>query len=180
MKARAKTLAAVTAAGAFVALVALARGAIVSRDSAPSIVKEAPIAKTVVPTPTAMPEATSDVPGLALPRLAPVPRSRRREAPPPPPPLDTIEPWTGEDLGPRVEAERLSALEIDRQDPYDPSVTYGIDPSFIDPLIDRTDPWKQGSLSRDPEHDANAHAVKAKAPKVGLDSSDPWTTSEPL
>jgi hypothetical protein len=87
--------------------------------------------------------------------------------------LDTVEPWTGEDLAPQAElaAAELRRLTVDRVDPWDPTRSYPEVPGLT-PDLEDTDPWARGAergplVARKGPH--------KKAVKAVADSADPWT-----
>jgi hypothetical protein len=94
-----------------------------SRAAAPSIVAERAPDKAGVTVPV-------DPAGPAFRTTA---KHRR-----PPQKLDSIDPYTGEDLAAKLEtaAAARSALEVDRRDPFDPAVEYPAVNMFTTPFDD--------------------------------------------
>jgi hypothetical protein len=129
---------------------------------------------SVLPPPeaTAQPESPPEGPALAIPHV----QTRRPKASSAAqkPKLDTVEPWDGEDLAAEVELAALERprLDVDRVDPWTPSVTYPANPGF-GPELEDEDPWA-GAKSEAPRRVAKMTKKKRK-----LESSDPWLLPQP-
>jgi hypothetical protein len=107
-------------------------------------------------------------PALKAPIIVPeAPRAGRVVAEPPK--VDTIEPWTGEDLAPKLALAALDRphLEVDRVDPWNAQTLYPARPN-IDRIIEDSDPW--ASAGDRAQRTAKLHVDKPK-----LESADPWT-----
>jgi len=108
------------------------------------------------PRPEAVPEAVPLDPALPTvpqahdPRPAPHPLTEPLALTP----VDTIEPWTGEDIAQKVELALRDRAGIDRRDPWDPSVVY---PESTPPDLDHDEPWTIAP---------RAGLAKADAPKT--------------
>jgi hypothetical protein len=116
-------------------------------------------------------ESISLRPGIAL------ARGEERNAKPPsgpkPPAITTLEPidpWTGEDISPKLElaAAMHRRLEFDRSDPWDPSKVYPGN-SRKEPMLD-PEPWARGP-SPVASHDERIASARIR-PK--MDAVDPW------
>lgn len=90
----------------------------------------------------------------------------------PAPPLDTVEPWTGEDLAPQLQALAIGRprLEIERSDPWNPSTVYPYDRQFEDRPLDGADPWARRAA-------APSVIAKALLDRRAPDETPPPTTS---
>jgi hypothetical protein len=71
------------------------------------------------------------------------PERSARPRRPQPVDLDKHDPWTGEDLAPQLEviAAARPRMEIDRRDPWDPSMLYPPVPGLFDGAVLDPDPW---------------------------------------
>jgi len=61
-------------------------------------------------------------------------------------PVDTIEPWTGEDVAPKVALAARDRAGIDRRDPWDPAILY---PESTPPDLDHNEPWAVAPKTHD-------------------------------
>jgi hypothetical protein len=160
------------AAGALALLVAAGRHqhAAIEADRTAASVEVATVVPVVAPTP---PEAPPEAqPGAtALPH--PVEPRRRRLPPTEKTPLDTVEPWTGEDLGPQVEvlAMQRPHLEVDRADPWNPGTYYPAGPSQ-NPGLEDNDPWAHGAETPRARIAARSKNEERRGQKI--EREDPW------
>jgi hypothetical protein len=118
---------------------------------APEVVTVAPAAPDADPVVVA--PVRISAPGLLLPHVSRDPVLRPPSPPAPPPPLDSVEPWTGEDLAPQllVEANARPRLAVDRGDPWDPSVTFPFHPGpgLLNPGLDMDMPWATNASAQE-------------------------------
>lgn len=79
--------------------------------------------------------------------------------------VDTVEPWTGEDLAPVVVAARGGRPTFDRHDPWNTAVVHDVNPAHDMPL-DESDPWNEiVSLKKKPAPPKT---------QLALEKSSPW------
>ena len=112
--------------------------------------------------------------GVASSPITLEPFLRPHAKPPAPAKLDTVDPWTGEDLAPQLELAAMARIrpELDRTDAWDPSIRYESAPGHEDPRLDVSDPWKAtASLDGDPA------PVRAKLAHHQLADEDPWAVT---
>ncbi|HVH41989.1 MAG TPA: hypothetical protein VM925_06585 [Labilithrix sp.] len=110
----------------------------------------APDPDTTAALPVA-PEEPPAGPGIASPRVddsSPRPRGTPLPLPPTTLRVDTIEPWTGEDLAPQIQlaAAARARLPFDRHDPWIPGRTHPVTAPH-DLIFDNGDPWASEATS---------------------------------